>query len=318
MMINYISRRLLMLVPVLLGVSLLVFTIMELTPGDPVTMYLGASYSKEAYEGISHELGLDQPFLIRYGKFVQNALRGDFGISYSTRQPVINELAPRLPKTIQLSFGAMLFAVSIGMPLGIISAVKQNSVFDSAASLIALAGVSVPSFWLGIMLILVFAANLGWLPSSYINHWKAMILPAVTLSANTLAVVMRMTRSSLLETIRQDYIRTARAKGLKESTVIIKHALRNAMIPIITTVGLQFGFSLGGAVLVETVFAWPGIGSLLVEAIRVKNTPIVLAIVVILAALFSVINLAIDILYAFFDPRIKAEYKKTRRKAEVR
>ncbi|MCB7320621.1 ABC transporter permease [Lacrimispora sp. 210928-DFI.3.58] len=309
-MINYTLRRLLMLIPVLLGVSLLVFTIMELTPGDPVTMYLGASYTEEAYRSISHELGLDQPFLIRYGKFVLDAVRGDFGISYSTRQPVINELIPRLPKTIQLSFAAMLFAVTIGMPLGIISAVKQNSALDSAASLVALAGVSVPSFWLGIMLILIFAAKLGWFPSSYIDSWKALVLPAVTLSANTLAVVMRMTRSSLLETIRQDYIRTARAKGLKESVVIIKHGLRNAMIPIITTVGLQFGFSLGGAVLVETVFAWPGIGSLLVEAIRVKNTPIVLAIVVILATLFSIINLAIDILYAFFDPRIKTEYRR--------
>lgn len=309
-MINYTLRRLLMLIPVLLGVSLLVFTIMELTPGDPVTMYLGASYTEEAYRSISHELGLDQPFLIRYGKFVLDAVRGDFGISYSTRQPVINELIPRLPKTIQLSFAAMLFAVTIGMPLGIISAVKQNSILDSTASLVALAGVSVPSFWLGIMLILIFAAKLGWFPSSYIDSWKALVLPAITLSANTLAVVMRMTRSSLLETIRQDYIRTARAKGLKESVVIIKHGLRNAMIPIITTVGLQFGFSLGGAVLVETVFAWPGIGSLLVEAIRVKNTPIVLAIVVILATLFSIINLAIDILYAIFDPRIKTEYRR--------
>lgn len=309
-MINYILRRLLMLIPVLLGVSFLVFTIMEFTPGDPVTMYLGASYTDEAYESISHELGLDQSFPVRYGKFVLDAVQGDFGISYSTRQPVVNELLPRLPKTIELSFAAMLFAVSIGIPLGVISAVKQNSVLDSAASLVALAGVSVPSFWLGIMLILIFAANLGWFPSSYIDSWKALVLPAVTLSANTLAVVMRMTRSSLLETIRQDYIRTARAKGLSEGVVIIKHALRNAMIPITTTVGLQFGFSLGGAVLVETVFAWPGIGSLLVEAIRVKNTPIVLAIVVILATLFSIINLAIDILYAFFDPRIKAEYKK--------
>lgn len=316
-MAKYIFRRLLMLIPVLLGVSFLVFSIMELTPGDPVTMYLGAGYTEEAYNSISHELGLDQPFLIRYGKFVMDAVTGNFGISYSTRQPVINEILPRLPKTIQLSAAAMLFAVMVGMPLGIISAVKQNSVLDSAASIVALAGVSVPAFWLGIMLILAFAANLGWFPSSYTDHWKALVLPAITLSANTLAVVMRMTRSSLLETIRQDYIRTARAKGLGEGTVIVKHALRNAMIPIITTVGLQFGFSLGGAVLVETVFAWPGIGSLLVEAIRLKNTPIVLAIVVILATIFSVINLAIDILYAFFDPRIKVEYKRAKVKVKA-
>ena len=314
-MIKYVFRRLAMLIPVLIGVSFLVFSIMELTPGDPVAMYLGAGYTEEAYENITQELGLDQPFLVRYGRFVIQAVQGDFGVSYSTRQPVMNEISPRLPKTVQLSLAAMLFAAAIGIPLGVVAAVKQNSAVDSAASLLALVGVSVPGFWLGIMLILIFAAKLRWLPSSYIENWKAIILPAITLSTNTLAVITRMTRSSLLETIRQDYIRTARAKGLKEGYIIIKHALRNAMIPIITTMGLQFGFSLGSAVLVETVFAWPGIGSLLVEAIRVKNTPIVLAIVVILAIFFSVINLCIDILYAFFDPRIKAEYKKTKVRA---
>ena len=204
---------------------------------------------------------------------------------------------------------AILIAVVIGIPLGVISATRQYSIFDSLSMLVALAGVSMPNFWLGIMLILFFAANLRWFPSSGDKGWISIVLPALTLSANSLATITRMSRSAMLETIRNDYIRTARAKGLQEIRVIIHHALRNALIPVVTSVGLQFGFALSGAVLVETVFSWPGIGRLLVDSIKLKDTPLVLGVVVFMAVSFTIINLVIDILYAFLDPRIKTQYK---------
>lgn len=308
-MYRFIIRRLIMLIPVLLGVSFIVFSILSLTPGDPVQMRLGDNYSPESYAAMKHEMGLDQPYLVRYVKYVWNAVQGDFGKSYTTSNPVLDEIRARIPNTIILSFFAMAFAIIIGIPLGVISATKQYSFLDNSSMIVALFGVSMPNFWLGLMLILVFAANLGWFPSAGFKNFKSLILPAITLSANSLAIITRMTRSSMLETIRMDYIRTARAKGVKESTVIIKHALRNALMPVVTTIGLQFGFSIGGAVLVETVFSWPGLGRLLVESIKYKDTPIVTAIVVILATMFTVINLLVDIIYAFLDPRIRAQYK---------
>jgi len=250
-MYRFILKRLLMLIPVLLGVSFIVYTILSFTPGDPVQMMLGDNYSEESYAAMQEELGLDDPFLVQYGRFIINAVHGDFGTSYSTGNPVAAEIAARLPNTILLSACAMLFAILIGIPLGVISATHQYSAVDNISMVGALFGVSMPNFWLGLMLIVIFAAGLGWFPSSNFETWGALVLPAVTLSANSLAMITRMTRSSMLETIRQDYIRTARAKGLKESVITIRHALRNAMIPIVTTVGLQFGFSLGGAVLVE-------------------------------------------------------------------
>ncbi len=308
-MYKFVLKRLVMLIPVLLGVSFIVFSILSFTPGDPVEMRLGDNYSEEAYQAMKEEMGLNDPFLLRYVKYIGNAVRGDFGNSYRTSQPVLNELAARLPNTILLSAAAMLFAVLLGIPLGVISATHQYSAVDNISMIGALFGVSMPNFWLGLMLIVIFAAGLRWFPSSGFEDWASIVPPAVTLSVNSLAMITRMTRSSMLETIRQDYIRTARAKGLKEGVIVIKHALRNAMIPIVTTVGLQFGFSLGGAVLVETVFAWPGIGRLLVECIKLKDTPVVVACVLVLATMFTVINLCIDILYAFLDPRIRAQYK---------
>lgn len=306
---KFILRRLLMLIPVLLGVSLIVFSIMDLTPGDPVEMQLGEGYTQEAYDELNHRLGLDQPFLVRYVQYIAGAVRGDFGVSYRTMTPVAEEVMARLPNTVILALAAIGFAILMGIPLGVISATKQYSAVDSIAMFAALFGISMPNFWLGIMLILVFAAGLGWLPSAGFTGAASLILPAITLGANALAIFTRMTRSSMLETIRQDYIRTARAKGLKEGVVVVKHALRNAMIPVITVVGIQFGMAIGGAVLVEVVFSWPGIGRLLVDAIKIRDTPIVLAIVLVMAVIFTVVNLAIDILYAFFDPRIRAEYK---------
>ena len=298
-----------MLIPVLLGVSLIVFAILNLTPGDPVEMRLGDNYTQESYEAMTRELGLDQPFPVRYVSYVSGVIQGDFGLSYTTSRPVFDEIQARLPNTVILAAFSMFFAIMIGIPLGVISATRQYSFLDTSSMFFALLGVSMPNFWLGLMLILIFAANLGWFPSANFNGMRSLVLPAITLGANTLAIITRMTRSSMLETIRQDYIRTARAKGAKESTVIIRHALRNAMIPVVTTIGLQFGFSIGGAVLVETVFSWPGIGRLLVESIKFKDLPIVMAIVLVMATLFTLINLCIDILYAFLDPRIRAQYK---------
>ena len=308
-MLKFILKRLLMAVPVLLGVTFIVFTIMSFTPGDPVQTMLGDNYTQEAYEEITEELGLNDPFLARYVRYVVDLVQGDMGTSYSTKRPVADEIFSRFPATVRLAGAAIFLAVVFGIPLGVISATKQYSFFDSGSMFVALVGVSMPNFWLGIMLVLLFAANLGWLPSSGDKGFLSLILPAVTLSANSLATITRMTRSSMLETIRMDYIRTARAKGLRESRVIIHHALRNAMIPVITSVGLQFGFALSGAVLVETVFSWPGIGRLLVDTIKLKDTPVVLGVVVVMAASFTLINLVIDILYACFDPRIRTQYK---------
>ena len=308
-MLKYILKRLLMAIPVLLGVTFIVFTIMSFTPGDPVQTMLGDNYTQEAYDEITEELGLNDPFLVRYVNYVVDLVQGDMGVSYSTKRAVSDEIFARFPATVRLAGAAIFLAVVFGIPLGVISATKQYSFFDSGSMFVSLVGVSMPNFWLGIMLILLFAANLGWLPASGDKGFLALILPAVTLSANSLATITRMTRSSMLETIRMDYIRTARAKGLRESRVIIHHALRNAMIPVITSVGLQFGFALSGAVLVETVFSWPGIGRLLVDTIKLKDTPVVLGVVVVMAASFTVINLVIDILYACFDPRIRTQYK---------
>ena len=308
-MLKYILKRLLMAIPVLLGVTFIVFTIMSFTPGDPVQTMLGDNYTQEAYDEITEELGLNDPFLVRYVNYVVDLVQGEMGVSYSTKRAVSDEIFSRFPATVRLAGAAIFLAVVFGIPLGVISATKQYSFFDSGSMFVALVGVSMPNFWLGIMLILLFAANLGWLPASGDKGFLALILPAVTLSANSLATITRMTRSSMLETIRMDYIRTARAKGLRESRVIIHHALRNAMIPVITSVGLQFGFALSGAVLVETVFSWPGIGRLLVDTIKLKDTPVVLGVVVVMAASFTVINLVIDILYACFDPRIRTQYK---------
>lgn len=308
-MLKFILKRLLMAIPVLLGVTFIVFTIMSFTPGDPVQTMLGDNYSQEAYDEITEELGLNDPFLVRYVNYVVDLVQGDMGVSYSTKRAVSDEIFARFPATVRLAGAAIFLAVVFGIPLGVISATKQYSFFDSGSMFVALVGVSMPNFWLGIMLILLFAANLGLLPASGDKGFLALILPAVTLSANSLATITRMTRSSMLETIRMDYIRTARAKGLRESRVIIHHALRNAMIPVITSVGLQFGFALSGAVLVETVFSWPGIGRLLVDTIKLKDTPVVLGVVVVMAASFTVINLVIDILYACFDPRIRTQYK---------
>ena len=241
-------------------------------------------------------MGLNDPFFMQYFRFVKNAIMGDFGRSYTTGREVFGEIFARFPNTLILAVIGIIISVCIGIPIGIISATRQYSFLDSFSMVIALLGVSMPVFWLGLMLILTFSVKLGWLPSGGFDGLKSIILPAVTLGVGSAAIITRMTRSSMLEVIRQDYIRTARAKGVAEKVVINKHALKNALIPIITVVGLQFGHLLGGAVLTESVYSWPGVGRLMVDAIRQKDTPTVLAAVVFLAAAFSVVNLLVDIL----------------------
>ena len=306
---KYILKRLLLLVPVLLGVSFLVFTIMSFTPGDPAQLILGESAPAEAVAALREEMGLNDNFFMQYARFVGNAITGDFGRSYTSGREVFGEIFARFPNTLVLAVVGVIIAILIGIPVGIISATKQYSLLDSTSMILALLGVSMPNFWLGLMLILTFSVGLGVLPSGGFNGLKSIILPAITLGSGAAAIITRMTRSSMLEVIRQDYIRTARAKGLGEKKVINKHALKNALIPVITVVGLQFGYLLGGAVLTETVYSWPGVGRLMVEAIRQKDTPTVLAAVVFLAGAFSVVNLLVDILYAYVDPRIKSQYK---------
>jgi len=306
---KYIIKRLLMLIPVLLGVSLLVFTIMSLTPGDPAQLILGENAPKEAIAQLRTEMGLDKPFFVQYFRFVINAIQGDFGRSYTTGRVVFDEIFSRFPATLHLAVAGMIIAVGIGIPVGIISATKQYSLIDNVSMLLALLGVSMPNFWQGLMLILLFSVKLKFFPSGGYEGLKSLVLPAITLGTGTAAIITRMTRSSMLEVIRQDYIRTARAKGVAEKVVINKHALKNALIPIVTVVGLQFGSLLGGAVLTESVFSWPGVGRLMVDAIRQKDTPTVLASVVFLATVFSFVNLLVDILYGFIDPRIRSQYR---------
>ncbi|MGL4999144.1 MAG: nickel ABC transporter permease [Cetobacterium sp.] len=306
---KYILKRILLLIPVLLGVSFLVFTIMSLTPGDPAQLILGESAPREAIEQLRREMGLNDPFFIQYFKFIKNAVVGNFGYSYTTGREVFGEIFSRFPNTLILAVVGIIIAVCIGIPLGIISATKQYTLIDSVSMIGALLGVSMPVFWLGLMLILTFSVNLRWLPSGGFDGFKSLILPSLTLGVGSAAIITRMTRSSMLEVIRQDYIRTARAKGVSEKVVINRHALKNALIPVITVVGLQFGGLLGGAVLTESVYSWPGVGRMMVDAIRQKDTPTVLAAVIFLAVTFSIVNLAVDILYAYVDPRIKSQYK---------
>jgi peptide/nickel transport system permease protein len=308
--IKYIVKRILYLIPVLIGVAFIVFTLLYITPGDPAKMMLGERAGEEALRQFRAEQGLDKPFLAQFGNFLLKAVtKGDVGNSYITKRPVTEEIVDAFPQTLKLAGYSMIIALCVGIPFGIISAIKQYSVFDTSVIILAMIGISMPAFWLGLLLILLFSVNLGWLPSSGFDSFKAMILPSITLSTGSIAMLTRMTRSCMLEVIRQDYIRTARTKGQKESVVIIRHALGNALIPVITVSGLQFGYLLGGAMLTETIFAIPGVGRLMVNAIMMRDFPTVQGGVLFVALAFSVVNLLSDLLYGFVDPRIKAQYK---------
>lgn len=298
------------MVPVLLGVTFIVFSLLYITPGDPAEMLLGQDATPESVRQLRGELGLDRPFLVRFFKYVEGiVLRGDFGTSYRNNQPVVKMIMLRFPNTLLLAVASAVLAVFLGLLLGVVSAIKQYSLFDNIAMALALVGISMPNFWQGLLLMLLFSLRLGWLPVSGFTTWRHLILPALTVGTDSAAIIARMTRSSLLEVIRQDYIDTARAKGQKERVVILRHGLRNAMIPIITSIGLQFGGMLGGAVVTESVFSIPGLGKYMVDAIKVRDYPAVQGCVLFVAITFSIVNLIVDILYAAMDPRIKASFK---------
>lgn len=305
---KYILKRLLMMIPVLLGVIVIMFTIGEITPGDPARIIAGEIATDEMLAAIIDEFGLDDPFFVRLGSYVVGVVQLDFGQSWITRRPVSDELLARFPHTMRLAGMGIVFALIMGIPLGILSAIKQYTLADSGATFFALIGVSIPNFWLGMLLIMLFTVSLGWFPATGFTEPIQWIMPTIAIGTGSAAVIMRMTRSSMLECIRQDYIRTARAKGQVERKVIIKHALKNAMIPVSTTAGLSFGVLLGGAILTETIFAIPGLGTFMVSALQARDWPTAVGGVLLIAMSFSFVNLLVDILYAFLDPRIKSQY----------
>lgn len=303
---HYILRRLLMLVPVMIGISFLVFAIMATSNVDPVNMILPQSASQEDRETLREELGINDPFLVQYANYMADALQGDLGKSYRTKDYVADMIKLRFPVTFKLTCFAMIIAAVLGIFLGIIAATNQNTILDNTCNVGALAGMAFPNFWLGMILIYIFSFKLDLLPSFGLDSWKGYILPSIAISVGSLSTLLRTTRSTLLEVIRQDYIRAARGKGAKERTVIYHHALRNALIPVITVVGINFGYLLAGTVVIETVFSIPGMGTMLLSAIRTNDTPVVMGGVIVLALAFSLINLGVDVIYSVIDPRIKA------------
>ena len=306
-MIRFILRRLATLLPVIFGVSVAVFLMVHLIPGDPAEIMAGMEASREDVEAVRHRLGLDEPLHIQYVKFVGRALTGDFGTSFRTNRPVTQEIAGRYKNTLILGLAAIGVAILFGTVTGIISAVKKFTIYDNISLVASLVGVSMPTFFLGLVLMLLFSVYLDWFPLAGKGSWLHLVLPAVTLGTPSAAIISRMTRSSLVDVLEQDYIRTARAKGLREFVVINSHALRNALIPVVTVVGLQLGYLLGGAVVTETVFAWPGIGRLVVQSILGRDFPVIQASVLILALTFVLLNLLTDLLYNLLDPRISLQ-----------
>ena len=332
-MARYVLRRIILLFPILFGVSLAVFLVMHLFTVDPAEIILGQYATPDQVAVVREELGLNKPIYVQFWDYISRAAQGDLGQSVITKTSITEELMKRFPATAELAVLAICIASVLGIGLGVVSAVKQNSLFDYGAMVVALLGVSMPIFWLGLMMIILFSVTLGWLPASgriavgfrpeeitglylldslltgdteaFWNALKHLMMPAIALGAYSTAIIARMTRATMLETIRQDYVRTARAKGLREPVVIVKHALRNALIPIVTVIGLQMGALLGGAVLTETVFSWPGIGSYIVDGIMVSDYPRVQGAVLLIATIFVLVNLIVDVLYCYLDPRIQ-------------
>ena len=314
---RYLARRLLLLVPVLAGVSIVIFLVLHLSPGDPAEIMLGSQATKEDLARLREQMGLNEPLPVQYVHWISHVLRGDLGRSLWMKRPVLPEVLQRLKATLLLTVTALVLSTVVGLAFGVASAAWPRSLLDRFSAAASLFGASMPSFWLGIVLMVIFALWLGWLPASgmfapyggggagdLLSH---LVLPAVTLAAASVTIVARLTRSTMLEALGQDYIRTARAKGLTEGFVVLRHGLKNALIPIVTVIGVQAGYLLGGAVLTETVFAWPGVGTLMVQGILARDFPLVQGCVLVVALSFALINLGVDLLYAWLDPRIRYE-----------
>lgn len=307
-MVRYIQQRVLLMFPTILLTSLVVFLMLHLIPGDPASIYLGENQATpERLEQIREQLGLNRPLYVQFGDFLWKAVQGDLGRSVQTNRPVIQEIADRLPNTIILAISAMVLAVTFGITLGVLAGLKQNTWIDTTLMMLALAGVSIPVFWLGLLFILLFAVQLGWLPATGEGGWKSLILPAVSLAALATATLARLVRSSIIEVLNQDYLRTSRAKGLTQVAIVLRHALPNALIPVVTVIGLQFGNLLSGAVITESVFARVGLGKLVVDSIQNKDFPTVQGVILVLATIYVVVNLLVDLSYAVIDPRIRLQ-----------
>jgi peptide/nickel transport system permease protein len=314
---RYLARRLLLLVPVLAGVSIIIFMVLHLSPGDPVDIMLGSQATLEDRARLRAELGLDEPLHVQYGRWLGHVARGDLGRSLWMKRAVLDEVLGRFKATLLLTGTALLLSTAAGIALGVTSATRPHSLLDRTSAVASLFGASMPSFWLGIVLMVVFALWLGWLPASgmYAPYGGGgvrdllahLVLPAITLAAASVTIVARLTRTAMLDVLGQDYIRTARAKGAMEAAVVLRHGLKNALIPIVTVIGVQAGYLLGGAVLTETVFAWPGVGTLMVQGILARDFPLVQGCVLVIALSFVLINLGVDLLYAWLDPRIRYE-----------
>jgi len=309
-MLRYIIKRLLWMIPVILGVLCIVFILSEITPGDPVDQVVGYDAPPEVREAMREEMGLNDPVIVRFFRYIGKVVtKGDLGTSYSTGKPVLQEILARFPNTLILTFASVIVALLIALPLGVISAVKQYSVIDNASMAFALFGVSIPQFWFALMTLLIFSVRLKWFPASGIDKLSGWVLPIAMIGISNVGNLARITRSSMLEVIRQDYIRTARAKGQKETAVIVKHGLRNALIPVIANVGNTIGVSLGGAVIAESIFSIPGVGKYMLDSINGRNWPAVQGGIIVLALAFSITMLVMDLLYTVIDPRLKAEFK---------
>ncbi|MDI9388642.1 MAG: ABC transporter permease [Synergistota bacterium] len=308
-MYRYVIKRIFMMIPIVIGVSFIIFSILAFIPGDPGSIILGPGATQAEVNELNHQLGYDQPFLQRYANYMYKAfVSRDFGISYATRLPVFQQIMQRLPVSFLLAASAMLLAIVVGVPIGMLSAVRQYTALDYVPTAIALFLASLPAFLIGMVLMLFFSLWLNWFPSNGIGSWEHYVMPTISLGLPYASFQLRFTRSSMLETIRQDYIRTAKAKGAPESSVIWHHAMRNALLPVVTVAGNNFGLLIGGAVATETLFGMPGLGTLIVNGINTRDLPIVMAGIIVFTILFSLIILLVDVMYAFIDPRVKARY----------
>lgn len=309
-MLRYILKRLLLMIPILIGITIIVQILISVTPGDPARMMLGAQATPEKVEALRNEMGLNDPFWVRYGRYMWNVLHGDFGTSYNTKRAVIDEMMQRFPYTLKLVSISMLITILLGVPLGVFAATNQNTWKDNLAMFISLFFVSMPAFWFALVLVRFFAVKYQILPLSGIETFKGWILPSVSLALGLMSSIARQTRSGMLEVIRQDYVTTARAKGLPEGKVTYRHALKNALVPVIMVVGSMFGTLLGGALITEVIFSIPGMGSYTMDALNNRDYPVIQSSVLILSALFSIVILIVDVIFALVDPRIRSQYAK--------